>query len=163
MDEKEKGKEKGKEKDKWEEFNNLIKKIFTPQNNNLEKITKKDLENIKKISLNLMAKDDELSPIEKFQEFFEKKIKIKEIEDENIIMNLIEKKNQIFELLYDLESEINNNKKKELKTIEFNGFDIQKFREENGLSEEDYSNEFLLIKCKECNWDKTKIIESFFK
>ena len=110
-----------------------------------------------------MGKDDELSPIEKFQEFFEKKIKIKEIEDENIIMNLIEKKNQIFELLYDLESEINNNKKKELKTIEFNGFDIQKFREENGLSEEDYSNEFLLIKCKECNWDKTKIIESFFK
>ena len=44
-----------------------------------------------------------------------------------------------------------------------NGFDIQKFREENGLSEEDYSNEFLLIKCKECNWDKTKIIKSIFK
>ena len=159
----ENGKEKRKEKDKWEEFINLFKVIFSPQNNNLENIDENDLEKIKKISLNFMDKDGELSPMEKFNEFFEKYVKIREIEDENIIINLIKKKNQIFELFYNLESDIINNKKKEIKNIKFNGFDIQKFREENGLSEEDYSNEFLLIKCKECNWDKTKIIKSIFK
>ena len=48
--------------------------------------------------------------------------------------------------------------------IEFNnGFDMQKFREEYGLSEDDYSNEFLLLKCKECDWDKSKILDNLFE
>ncbi len=115
----ENGKEKRKEKDKWEDFINLFKVIFSPQNNNLENIDENDLEKIKKISLNFMDKDGELSPMEKFNEFFEKYVKIREIKDENIIINLIKKKNQIFELFYNLESDIINNKKKEIKNIKF--------------------------------------------
>ena len=65
-----------------------------------------------------------------------------ETNEKTIIANLNIKKNEIFEYLDNLELELN--------------FNIPKFRKEFNLPKEDYSDEFLLLKCKENNWDKNK-------
>ena len=133
----------GIEKDYGKEFENQLDKIFKKQNDIFTHIEKKDLEELKAISMELMKKEGP-SPLERTRNYFEKKIKkrINETNDKNIISNLAIKQNEIFECLDNLELELN--------------FNIPKFRKEFNLPKEDYTDEFLLLKCKENNWDKNK-------
>ena len=133
----------GIEKDISKEFENKLNKIFKEQNDRKQHIDKNDLEELKKVSIELMQKSGP-SPLEKTRTYFEKTLnkRIIEINDKNIIANLACKKNEIFEFLDNLELELS--------------FNIPKFRKEFNLPKEDYSDEFLLLKCKENNWDKNK-------
>ena len=133
----------GIEKDYSKEFENLLNKIFRAQNDKIGHVDKKDLEQLKNISIELM-KNNGPSPLEKTRNYFEKNLnkRINEINDKLIISNLAIKKNEIFEFIDNLELELN--------------FNIPKFRKEFNLPKEDYSDEFLLLKLKENNWDKNK-------
>ena len=133
----------GLEKDYSKEFENQLNKIFKKQNDHISHVDKKDLETLKSICFELM-KNDGPTPLEKTRIFFEKNLnkRIMETNEKTIIANLNIKKNEIFEYLDNLELELN--------------FNIPKFRKEFNLPKEDYSDEFLLLKCKENNWDKNK-------
>ena len=133
----------GIEKDYSKEFENKLNKIFGKQNDKINHVSKKDLEDLKTIGMELI-KNNESSPLEKTRNYFEKILnkRINEINDKSIIANLAIKKNEIFEYLDNFELELN--------------FNIPKFRKEFNLPKEDYSDEFLLLKCKENNWDTKK-------
>ena len=133
----------GIEKDIPKEFENKLSKIFKEQNDRSQHIDKNDLEELKKLSIELLQKGGP-TPLEKTRNFFEKKLnkRLNEINDKMIIANLAIKKNEIFEYLDNLELELN--------------FNIPKFRKEFNLPKEDYTDEYLLLKCKENNWDKNK-------
>ena len=79
-------------------MNNFEKKlleIFSEKNYNIKKIDDKDLQELKNIA-NLFEKD--YSPLEVFQDFFDKNLKnkINEINDEKILINIMNKKNNIY-------------------------------------------------------------------
>ena len=81
-------------------LNNFEKKlleIFSEKNYNISKIDEKDLQELKNIA-NLFEND--YSPLEVFQDFFDKNLKnkINEIKDEKILINIMNKKNSIYEL-----------------------------------------------------------------
>ena len=133
----------GVEKDYSKEFENKLNKIFSEQNDKISHVSKKDLEDLKRIGMELM-KDSGPTPLEKTRNFFEQILnkRINETNNKSVIANLAIKKNEIFEYLDNLELELN--------------FNIPKFRKEFNLPKEDYSDEFLLLKCKENNWDTKK-------
>ena len=133
----------GIEKDYSKEFEMQLNKIFKKQNDIFSHIDQKDLEDLKSICFELM-KNNGPSPLERTRNYFGKTLnkRINETNDKNIISNLAIKQNEIFECLDNLELELN--------------FNIPKFRKEFNLPKEDYTDEFLLLKCKENNWDKNK-------
>jgi len=135
----------------WGNFKKKIYKIFSIQNNNKENIDQKDLDELKDISLNLMK--NEPSPIEKFKEIFENNI-INNVNYDDLINNLMNKKNKMFQFFYQLDLELNQ---KDMRKDNFNnGFNIEQFRKEYNLSEDDYSNEVILTKALQNEWNFPK-------
>ena len=145
-------------RDIMEDLEKLLLKIFLEED---KPISPNDKNELKKIAEILREKDRTL-PFEKIAEFFEKNLKHDEFQEKSMYEVLMKKKSAIFTLLNELDDNINENKN-ELKQIEFNnGFDFQKFREENRLSEEKFSNQFLLSKLIENNWDQVNLLNSLF-
>ena len=157
----------------WKEFINILDEIFSAKNENSPDINKNTLKKFEKISLNLLKK--EKFPIDKFNNYFSNKIGKKAQEN----MNLIHKKNKIFETLNDLQDNLLNEKEKEQKKGSFLGFhwnkdkkekkvekkvnvenfDIKKFREEYNLSKEEFSDDFLKNKYIECKGNEENLFE----
>lgn len=136
----------GNEKDIKKDFENKLNNIFKKQNDSKEHIDQKDLEDLKKLALNLS--DNGGSPLKESRFFFSKIFdkRVSETKDNMIIHNLISKKEEIFSFLDEFEYILN--------------FNIPKFREEFNLSKEDYSDEYLISKFKENKGDKTKTFYS---
>lgn len=136
----------GNEKDIKKDFENKLNNIFKKQNDSKEHIDQKDLEDLKKLALNLS--DSGGSPLKESRFFFSKIFdkRVSETKDNMIIHNLISKKEEIFSFLDEFEYILN--------------FNIPKFREEFNLSKEDYSDEYLIAKFKENKGEKTKTFYS---
>ena len=149
----------------WKEFINILDEIFSAKNENSKDINKNTLKKFEKISLNLF--NNEKYPIEKFNNYFTDKINKKAQEN----MNLIHKKNKIFETLTNLENNLIQekekgqrkgnffhwNKDKKEKKVDIKNFDINKFRQEYNLSKEEFSDEFLKNKYIECKGNEEKL------
>ena len=151
----------------WKEFINILDEIFSAKYENSPDINKNTLKKFEKISLNLL--NNEKYPIEKFNNYFTDKISKKAIEN----MNLIHKKNKIFEILNNLQGNlieekekeqrkgsflgIHWNKNKKEKKVDIKNFDINKFRQEYNLSKEEFSDEFLKNKYIECKGNEEKL------
>ena len=84
------------------------------------------------------------SPLERCRDFFDQNFnkRINKINEQKKIHNLINKKDEIYTFLDNLEYELN--------------FNISKFREEFNLSKEDFSDEYLISLYKENHCDKKK-------
>ena len=103
----------------WEEFVSCLDIIFNEENSKYQEIKEKDIKKVTKIILKLRKKENLL--IEKFSEYF--KIKFNQREVDKYSMNLLYKKNKIFEILNKSEDSIINLKeKREEKEKEKAGF-----------------------------------------
>lgn len=132
----------GLKNDNKKDIENKLCNIFKEQNDNQKHIDEKDMQELKDLAFILINSGG--SPLKECTNFFEKYLnkRISEIDNQEILKNLIAKKDEIFIFLDELECELN--------------FDIYKFRKEFNLSEEEFTNEFLISKFKENNGDKTK-------
>lgn len=137
----------GIKKDITFKFLEKLEDIFSEKNDKKICIDKKDTEELKTLLMKIIENKEPI-PVEKSRNFFDNNFnkRITEINDKNIIQNLINKKEEIFNILDDLEFKLN--------------FDIQDFRKEFNLPKENYSDEFLLLKYKENNQNKTKTFYS---
>ena len=128
----------GIKKDITFKFLEKLEDIFSEKNDKKICIDKKDTEELKTLLMKIIENKEPI-PVEKSRNFFDNNFnkRITEINDKNIIQNLINKKEEIFNILDDLEFKLN--------------FDIQDFRKEFNLPKENYSDEFLLLKYKENN------------
>ena len=137
----------GIKKDMTFKFLEKLEDIFSEKNDKKICIDKKDTEELKTLLMKIIENKEPI-PVEKSRNFFDNNFnkRITEINDKNIIQNLINKKEEIFNILDDLEFKLN--------------FDIQDFRKEFNLPKENYSDEFLLLKYKENNQNKTKTFYS---
>ena len=137
----------GIKKDMTFKFLEKLEDIFSEKNDKKICIDKKDTEELKTLLMKIIENKEPI-PVEKSRNFFDNNFnkRITEINDKNIIQNLINKKEEIFNILDDLEFKLN--------------FDIQDFRKEFNLPKENYSDEYLLLKYKENNQNKTKTFYS---
>ena len=134
----------GIERENKNDIESKLKYIFREQNDNQKNIDKNDLEELKNLSYILISSGGD--PVKESNKFFEKHFnkRVSEIKNNKILHNLINKKEEIFKFLDELDAEVKLN------------FDINKFRQEYNLSEKNYSSEYLISKLKENKWDKTK-------
>lgn len=134
----------GIERENKNDIESKLKHIFREQNDNQKTIDKNDLEELKNLSYILISSGGD--PVKESNKFFEKHFnkRVSEIKNNKILHNLINKKEEIFKFLDELDEEVKLN------------FDINKFRQEFNLSEKDYSSEYLISKLKENNRDKAK-------
>ena len=134
----------GIERENKNDIESKLKYIFREQNDNQKTIDKNDLEELKNLSFILISSGGD--PVKESNKFFEKHFnkRVSEIKNNKILHNLINKKEEIFKFLDELDEEVKLN------------FDINKFRQEYNLSEKDYSSEYLISKLKENNGDKAK-------
>ena len=134
----------GIERENKNDIESKLKYIFREQNDNQKTIDKNDLEELKNLSFILISSGGD--PVKESNKFFEKHFnkRVSEIKNNKILHNLINKKEEIFKFLDELDEEVKLN------------FDINKFRQEYNLSEKDYSSEYLFSKLKENNGDKAK-------
>ena len=134
----------GIERENKNDIESKLKYIFREQNDNQKTIDKNDLEELKNLSFILISSGGD--PVKESNKFFEKHFnkRVSEIKNNKILHNLINKKEEIFKFLDELDVEVKLN------------FDINKFRQEYNLSEKDYSSEYLFSKLKENNGDKAK-------
>jgi hypothetical protein len=134
----------GIERENKNDIESKLKYIFREQNDNQKNIDKNDLEELKNLSYILISSGGD--PVKESNKFFEKHFnkRVSEIKNNKILHNLINKKEEIFKFLDELDAEVKLN------------FDINKFRQEYNLSETNYSSEYLISKLKENKWDKTK-------
>ena len=132
----------------WKDFLKQIDVIFSEKYSNTKDIKEGELKKLKKLSLNLTKKNK--STIEKFNDYFSNKIKPKINKNNN--SNYLYKKSKIFELLNEVESEINKDKnEKEKKKINPKNFKIKEFRKEYNLDEKEFPDNLLKQKYIECN------------
>jgi hypothetical protein len=134
----------GIERENKNDIESKLKYIFREQNDNQKNTDKNDLEELKNLSYILISSGGD--PVKESNKFFEKHFnkRVSEIKNNKILHNLINKKEEIFKFLDELDAEVKLN------------FDINKFRQEYNLSEKNYSSEYLISKLKENKWDKTK-------
>jgi hypothetical protein len=134
----------GIERENKNDIESKLKYIFREQNDNQKNIDKNDLEELINLSYILISSGGD--PVKESNKFFEKHFnkRVSEIKNNKILHNLINKKEEIFKFLDELDAEVKLN------------FDINKFRQEYNLSEKNYSSEYLISKLKENKWDKTK-------
>ena len=90
----------------WKDFLKQVDVIFSEKYSNTKDIKEGELKKLKKLSLNLTKKNK--STIEKFNDYFSNKIKPKINKNNN--SNYLYKKSKIFELLNEVESELNKDK-----------------------------------------------------
>ena len=157
------------EKDEdYKEFDDLLDVIYSDKNIKSKDVNKREIDKLKTITLNLLK--NKKQPFDRFNEYFTIKIKPK-IKNENST-NINLKKIKIFEILNEIDYEMqknlkprknsgknaffgifgNNNKNDNLKH-----FNIKEFREEFNLDEKNYPDKVLKEKYKECNGDKNKM------
>ena len=142
----------------WKDFIAFLDIQFSEKKAKHKEIKKTDLEKFKKIALNLKKKGKLTE--EKFTEYYKEKIELRKHDEKTF--NLLNKKNQIYEVLNNLDSNLNQKKEeggffgfknKGHKTVNIKKFDIKKFRKEYNLSEAEFPDKELKQKYIDCNGD----------
>ena len=135
-----------------------------------KEIKKADIEKFKKISLNLIKKGK--LPEEKFSEFYKNKFSNRK-EDE-FTLNLLKKKNQIYEALNELEDKLNKkkegsgffglggHKEHKEKNVDVKKFDVKKFRKEYDLPEAEFPDNLLKQKYIECKGNEKNVFRNLW-
>ena len=155
------------DKKTWKEFFNFLENQFSEKKLKQKEIKKGDLDKFKKIALNLIMKGK--LPEEKFNDFYKEKYGNRK-EDE-LTMILLAKKTQIFEVLIELESKLRKkkegghkeHKEHKEKNTDVNKFDINKFRKEYNLSEEEFPDALLKQKYIECKGNEKVMFYKLLK
>ena len=162
---------KDEDEEIWKEFFNFLDVHFSEKNAKYKEIKKADLERFKKISLNLI-KNGKL-PEEKFNAYF--KDKCSNRKEDEFTLNIIKKKNQIFEALNESEDKINKkkegsgflgfggHKEHKEKNVDVKKFNIKKFRKEYNLPEAEFPDNLLKQKYVECKGNEQALFCSLLK
>ena len=133
----------------YKDLKNILDDIFSDKNLKNKEISKKTLENLKKITEKYFI--NKYSPLEYFNEY----VNIIAREKQNKISkekfdNLIEKKFFVFDFINKINEKLLSTLKKEPKKVDIKDFNIKEFRNDFQLSEETYPDEFLKKAYLEC-------------
>ena len=161
---------KDEDEEIWKEFFTFLDILFSEKNLKYKEIKKADIDKFKKMSLKLIKKGK--LPEEKFNEFY--KDKFSNRKEDEFTLNLLSKKNQIFEVLNELEDKLNKkkegsgffgfggHKEHKEKNVDVKKFDVKKFRKEYNLPEAEFPDNLLKQKYIECKGNEKNVFRNLW-